>query len=445
MAFEKSSIVHKWLVQTNTVTQTVYTGLASFCLYSCVYAFRKTFSAATFEGMVFLHIDYKVWLVTTQVLGYAASKFAGIKIISELKATSRFAGISIMIFIAGLSWLLFGLVPAPYNIMFLFLNGFPLGLVWGMVFGYIEGRRNTDVLGAALAISFIFSAGFCKTIGGYLLRNWAVSETWMPFTASLLFLGPLLFFLWLMDQVPPPTSLDEQLRTKRKPMNAKDRSDFIREFLPGLIVIIALYAMLTAFRDFRDNFSAEIWRTLGYGNSPAIFTITEIPVSFACLITIGGIVFIKNNKKALLILNSLIIVGMMLLGFATYMFQRGLIAAPLWMTLIGLGLYLAYIPFNSSFFDRLIAAFNVTGTVGFVMYLADSFGYLGSVGVLFYKQFGQKDLSWLDFFINGSYLLSFIGSILALGSMIYFRRKKINGLPTSIEKHVLNEIDYKVA
>ncbi|MBY0432759.1 MAG: hypothetical protein K2U26_01475 [Cyclobacteriaceae bacterium] len=419
----KGSFVARWLGQTNTILFSVYTALAAFSLYTCVYAFRKTFSVATFEGIHYFDIDYKIWLVTFQVMGYAASKFAGIKIISELQAKSRAFGILLMVTIAGVSWLLFALVPAPYNIIFLFTNGFPLGLVWGMVFGYLEGRRNTDVLGASLAVSFIFSAGLCKSVGGYIMRDWHVSETWMPFTAALLFLLPLLIFLWLLDQVPPPSAEDEKLRTRRQPMSLEERKDFVRNFLPGLALIIGLYVFLTAFRDFRDNFSAEIWKSLGYGNSPEIFTTTEVPVSIACLVVIGSIVLIKNNYVALSAIQVLILAGTLITGISTYAFQEQLISAPVWMTLTGLGLYLGYIPFNSSFFDRLLATFKITGTVGFVMYLADSVGYLGSVFVMFYRNFGQRGLSWLEFFMKGAYVLSIFGFVLVIGSMIYFHRK----------------------
>ena len=34
--------------------------LASFGAYFCMYAFRKPFSVATFEGMEVFHIDYKI-------------------------------------------------------------------------------------------------------------------------------------------------------------------------------------------------------------------------------------------------------------------------------------------------------------------------------------------------------------------------------------------------
>jgi len=420
---KNESAITNWLKNTNGFLFSLYATLTAFCLYTCVYAFRKTYSAATFEGLRYAGIDYKVWLVTFQVVGYALSKFIGIKVISELKAHSRSFGILLMVSIAGISWLLFGLVPAPYNMIFLFSNGLPLGMIWGMVFGYLEGRRFTEVLGAGLSVSFIFSAGLCKSVGGYLIRDWGISETWMPFVASCIFILPLLLFLWLLDKLPPPSALDEQLRTKRQPMNSQERKNFVSSFLPGIILFVLGYMLLTTFREFRDNFSAEIWKTLGYGNSPAIFTTTEIPVSIIVLIVMGSIMVIKNNKLALMVNHGIIVFGMMLIGIATYFFEQQQLSAPVWMTLIGLGLYLGYVPFNSIFFDRLLAAFKYAGTVGFIMYVADSFGYLGSVGVLFFKQFGYANLSWLNFFIRAGYFISITGTLLISGSMIYFHYK----------------------
>src|SRR6187551_3726857 len=163
MVSTHKSPITTWLENTNAFWFALYTTVMVFSLYTSVFAFRKTFAVATFEGIEYLGISYKVWLVTFQVIGYAAAKFVGIKVISELKAASRAVGILVTVAVAGLSWMLFALVPAPYNIIFLFTNGFPLGLVWGMVFGYLEGRRYTEVLGAGLSVSFIFSAGLAKS------------------------------------------------------------------------------------------------------------------------------------------------------------------------------------------------------------------------------------------------------------------------------------------
>jgi hypothetical protein len=422
MVSSRESSITRWLKQTNSFSFTLYATLMAFGLYTCVYAFRKTFSVATFDGISYLGISYKVWLVTFQVVGYALSKFVGIKIISELKAASRFTGILLMVTVAGVSWLLFALVPRPYNIFFLFTNGLPLGLVWGMIFGYLEGRRFTEVLGAGLSVSFIFSAGFAKSAGGYVMQ-WGVSEFWMPFVTSCIFVLPLLVFLWLLDKLQPPTPLDELLRTKRQPMDVADRKRFLCTFLPGIILFTVAYMLLTTFREFRDNFSAEIWTSLGYRNSPEIFTATEIPVSIFVLAVMGSLMLIKNNHIAFMMNHVIIFLGMVLIGVSTMLFQQKLISPPVWMVLIGTGLYLGYVPFNSIFFDRLLASFKYIGTVGFMIYVVDAFGYLGSIAVLFFKEFGYANIGWTDFFIRIGYAISVVGGVLIISSMVYFYTK----------------------
>ncbi len=417
------SFITRNLRNTSSFWFTVYASLTGFCLYTSVYAFRKTFTAATFDELVYWGISYKIWLITFQVVGYGCAKFVGIKLISELRASARARGILIMVAISTVSWLFFALVPPPYNLVFLFTNGFPLGMVWGMVFQYMEGRRMTEVLGAALAVSFIFSGGLCRTIGGILMRDFGISEFWMPFVAACVFAIPFLVFLWLVDKIPPPTADDEELRTKRQPMDVHDRKKFLRSFLPGIVLFVLVYMLLTAFRDFRENFSADVWQALGFGDSPAIFTRTETPVSLGILVIMGSIMLIRNNKLALMVNHLIILAGMILLGVATLLFETAMIGAPAWMILIGTGLYMGYVPFNSMFFDRLIATFRYVGTVGFIMYVADAFGYVGSVGVLFLKEFSAPQMSYMQLFISGGYWVSVIGSVLILLSMLYFHRR----------------------
>jgi len=388
-----------------------------------VFALRKTYNVALYDEYVFAGIGYKVWMVLFQVVGYMLSKFIGIKVVSELKATSRAKGILLMSVIAALSWLLFAIIPMPYNLICLFFNGLPLGMVWGMVFGYLEGRKFTEVLGAALSVSFIFSAGFSKTVGKYIMTSWDVSEFWMPFVACRVFFGPLLLFHNMLDQVPPPNAEDETLRTKRQPMTGKERIHFTKTFLPGLVLLVLTYMLLTAFREFRDNFSANIWEALGYGNQPAVFTQTETIITLTLLALIGSLMIIKNNLKAMIVNHIIVLAGMITVGIANFAFEREWIGPLPWMTMVGMGLYFGYIQFNSIFFDRLIAAFKYISTVGFLIYLADSFGYVGSVMVMLYKEFGQKDVSWLRFFLDGGYIMSVSGSILILISLVYFVRK----------------------
>lgn len=416
----RSNVITRWLQNTHGFWFSLYATLAAFCLYTCIFAFRKSYTVGTFEGHSYWGVTYKSWMVIAQVIGYGLAKFAGIKLISELKSTFRVRGILIMTAIAGLSWFFFAITPPPYNIVFLFTNGLPLGMGWGLVFSYLEGRRFTEVLGAGVSVSFIFSSGFAKSVGGFVMKFWGVSEYWMPFVSACIFLLPLIIFLWLLNQLPPPDALDEELRTKRQPMNFAERKKFLLAFAPGLILLILTYTLLTAFRDFRDNYSADVWKILGYGNSPEIFTKTETPITLAILVIMGSIMFIRSNRNAFLINQAIVLCGMLLVGVATFLFDSGLISATPWMIMLGMGLYLGYVPFNSILFDRMIATFKYVSTVGFLIYLADAFGYLGSVGVLLYKELGQPSLSWLDFFIHAGYIMSVAGSILVIAAMIYF-------------------------
>lgn len=415
--------ITRWLESSHPLWFTIYTCITAFCLYTSIFAYRKTFTAATFDGISYAGINYKVWLVIFQTIGYGLSKFIGIKIISELRAASRAGGILLMAGIGGISWFFFAITPAPYNIIFLFTNGLPLGMVWGMVFGYLEGRRMTEVLGAALSVSFIFSAGFSRSAGAYFMQAWHVSEFWMPFVSCCVFLVPMLLFLWLLDKIPPPTATDEALRTRRAPMDRQERRHFTLTFLPGIIMFVIAYVLLTTFRDFRDNFSAEIWKTLGRGQSPEIFTKTETPVAIAVLLIMGSVMLIRRNITALMVNHVIVVMGMILIGGSTFLFESGMLAPEWWMILTGLGLYMGYVPFNCIFFDRLIAAFRYVGTVGFIMYVADSFGYLGNITVLFLKEFSYADTGWLDFITSAAYITSVAGAALMIGSLIYFHYK----------------------
>ena len=188
-----------------------------------MYAFRKPFTAAGFDSLTVAGIKYKDALIIAQLLGYTLSKFAGIKIIGELKNRHRGRNILLLIAIATVSLLLFAIVPAPYNIVLLVINGIPLGLVWGIVFSFLEGRRATEFMGSVMAVSFIFSSGFVKSVGKWLMLEQGISQWWMPLATGAVFIVPMLLFVYLLEQVPPPTAEDISQRSERKPMNSTER------------------------------------------------------------------------------------------------------------------------------------------------------------------------------------------------------------------------------
>lgn len=401
----------------------LFAALATFSVYTCMYGYRKAFTAASFPEELWLGMEYKVWLVISQVLGYMLSKFAGIRFIAESIGKNRSLTIVKLISISWVALLGFALVPTPYNILFLFANGFPLGLIWGLVFSYVEGRRATELMGAALASSFIFASGFAKTIGAWLTNTVGVAEHWMPFVAGALYFLPMLFFCTLLDAIPLPSEEDKAQRTVRLPMNKEQRRHFLKHFAPGLISLIIAYILLTILRDFRDNFSKELLVEVGYADKANVFAQTETIVAIVVLVSVSLLMLIKNNYAAFYFNHVLVIIGFLIAGISTLLFSIHALDPFYWFVCTGTGLYMGYIPINCLYFDRMIATFRVSANVGFVMYVADSFGYLGSVFVLLLKQFSGLQVSWVVFFSNFLYVACSVGIVCTIGAMLYYKRK----------------------
>lgn len=402
----------------------LYAALVTFLTYATVYAFRKPFTVGSFEQEpMVLGIHYKDALVISQVLGYMMSKFYGIRFISELKKIGRGRVILLLVAVSWLALLLFAWVPAPWNVVFLFINGFPLGMIWGVIFSYVEGRKATDFIGAALAVSFIFSSGFVKSVAKWLLIDFHITDQWLPFATGLIFLIPLLLFVFLLERIPPPSESDIQQRVLREPMNRLERKQFFRQFSTGIVLLILIYVFLTLFRDIRDNYAADMWKELGYGSQPSVFTATEIPITIAVLALISSMMLIRNNRQAFVVTHWIIVAGFLVAGVSSLLFVSGFLPPFQWMTWVGMGLYMGYIPFNCILFDRMIATFRQAGNVGFLMYLADSFGYLASVAVIVSKTIVNPNLPWTAVYSNGVILLSVAGIAATIFALGYFNKK----------------------
>lgn len=400
-----------------------YAALIAFCLYSSLFAFRKAFNVAAFEGFSLAGLNYKIILVITQVAGYMASKFYGIKFIASMKRIGRGRLILILAGVAWLSWLAFGLIPAPYNWPCLFFSGFPLGMLWGIVFSYVEGRRMTDFISAALAVSFIFGSGLAKSVASFVMEQLSVSEYWMPFATGAIFALPLIFFVVLMEKIPPPSEEDIQHRTVRLPMTGSQRIELVKTYGPGLFLLVLVYSLVTILREVRDSFMADMWRDSGDQFNLSVFAQTETIITVILLVLIASMVLVKQNFKALMLTHWIMGIGFLLSLLITIAYRQQSASTFYWMLGVGLGLYLVYIPFNSILFDRLIASFRITGNVGFLIYVADSFGYLGSVTVLLSKSVFNIQLSWLNFYQELVLVTGIIGLIATAGSMFYFKNK----------------------
>ncbi|HTD94578.1 MAG TPA: DUF5690 family protein [Chitinophagaceae bacterium] len=402
---------------------TIGAALVAFLAYSSVYAYRKPFTIVTFGGLKYWGVSYQTLLIISQGIGYMLSKFVGIKFISELKTLGRFKAGVLLTGVAWLCLLILGVVPAPWGMLLLLINGFTLGFMWGIIFSYLEGRRTTDLIGSFMAISFIFAGGFTRSVAKWLMINWGIAEKWVPFSTGLLFALPLLILLWLLDKVPPPDEEDIRQRTVRLPMTGIQRKNLLKQLGPGLLFAMLTYLFLTILRDVRDNYMVNIWTELGYGDRYSIFTKTETNTSLIMLLVMAMLVLINRNFKAFSIVHFVIATGLLISGISSALFITGHLDGASWMQLVGLGLYMGYIPFNCIFFERMIASFRLSGNVGFLIYLADAFGYLGSVGIMLTKEIMRLQNNWSQFYSHAAVIGSLIGLAAVLYSWFYFRNK----------------------
>ncbi len=435
-----------WLERAPSGVFVVVAVVAAFSTYFSMYAFRKPFAAAKFSGETLWDtaIGLKTAIVISQIIGYALSKYLGIKFCSEISPARRASTLVVLILWAELALVAYGWVPNGWKIIPIFFNGLPLGMVWGLVVWYLEGRRTSDILLVGLSCSFIVSSGIVKDVGrgmmeGSVANAWAViplvgpwiagllghvSEGWMPAITGLHFLPMFLASVWLLNQLPRPSAQDESERTRRVPMKGADRLAFVKEFLFGMVMLCIAYLFLTAYRDFRDNFQVEIMEDLGYpsAKNKAIISQTETMVMFGVMAALALLYFVRDNRRGLMATYGVMIVGTLMLGGSTLLLQWKLISGFWWMTLTGLGAYLTYVPYNSVLFDRTIASTRASATAVFAIYLADAIGYTGSVAVQLFKDIAWKNSSRLAFFQAFTWIMCGVGTLCLIASCLYFHR-----------------------
>jgi MFS family permease len=400
--------------------QSAWCVVAAFGTYACMYGFRKPFTAGTYPDAGNT-VDFKVWLVAAQVMGYTVSKFAGIRVIAEMRPEHRTRVLLGLIGIAELALLLFAWIPAPWNTVCLFLNGLPLGMVFGLVLGFLEGRKLTEAFVAGLCASFILADGFTKSVGAKLLAL-GVPGPWMPFTAGLVFLLPLLGFTWMLQQIPPPTLQDKEARSERTPMLRSERLAFLKRHGLGLGLVILAYLLVTVVRSLRADFAPEIWTALGTKGQPAVFTRSELWVTLGVIAVNGMAVVIRDNRRALLSSFGVSMAGLVLVLAAIAGLRGGLLTGFPFMVLLGLGMYIPYVAVHTTVFERLIALTRDRGNIGYLMYLADAIGYLGYVGVMLVRRLGKADTSFLPYFITLTGAAAIVGIAALAGALLCFRK-----------------------
>ena len=319
--------------------------------------------------------------------------------------------------------LLFAVTPRPWNFIWLFVNGLPLGMVFGLVLGFLEGRRMTESLSAGLCASFIVASGAVKSVGRSLVEDYRVDTYWMPFLTGLLFILPLMLFVWLLSHIPAPSAEDERLRSKRAPMSRADRYAFYRRHAAGLTGLLSIYVLLTITRSIRDDFAVEIWQQLGVTNQPDVFARSEFLVMLGVIVVNGLSILIRNNRTAFLTSVGLLTTGFAIVLTAVFGQQSGWLSPMSFMVLLGLGMYIPYVAFHTTVFERMLAAFREVGTIGYLMCLADLLGYLVYVAMMIFRNTASGEVGFLNLLVWVSVCVSVVSTVITVFPVFHFHRK----------------------
>ena len=398
-----------------------WAGGAALLSYALVYALRKPFTAATFDGLDFMGMDYKTATSIIQIAGYVLSKFMGIKWISELRREDRLRFIIASVSVAELSLLAFALLPVPYNVCALFFNGLSLGCMWGVIFSFIEGRRLTGILASIMGISIAFSSGLAKSLGLFLMNDLGVGCFWMPAVIGGFAFVLIILLAFILNALPAPSEEDIRSCTKRVPMDARQRKAIFFRFAPLLLMLFVANLFITIIRDVKEDFLVNIVDTSQF-SAWAISGIDGM-VTLIILALFILVSMIRDHQRVLYTLLWMVIGGTFLLVGISYYYEQLNLSPLVWMFLQSLGVYIAFLSFQTLFFERFVACFNIKGNVGFFIVSIDFIGYLGTVGVLIFKESFVAHLNWIEFYNTMVLTLGTACCFLFMGCILYFMHR----------------------
>jgi len=411
--------------------QLAIAAVAAFSTYFCMYAFRKPFTAATFDGQQLFGLELKSALVVSQLCGYMASKFIGIRVLAELPARRRAVTILALIGFAEVALVAFAYAPMPVRPILLFLNGLPLGMVFGIVLSYLEGRLQTEAMAAVLCSSFIISSGVVKSAGRWLIDTWSMNEFLMPGLVGGIFVVPLILSVFVLQRTPPPNAEDLRLRQERRPVTRDERWQLWRSCPTGLTGLIIVYIALTVIRTIRDDFGVEIWRSMGVTEKPSVFATTEIFVAVFASVLNGMLISIRGNLAALRTTFIMMGLSFLIVALSPMLFRQGELSPLTFMVTCGAGLYIPYVAFHTTVFERLVPLLRQPGNVVFLMYVADAFGYLGYSLVLTTRAVLDPQTSVLPLFCQALTGISVLAGMILLIAWINIRRTVTHSSRTS--------------
>ena len=278
------------------------------------------------------------------------------------------------------------------------------------------------------------SSGVAKSLGLYTLNVLHVSEFWMPALIGAIAFPLLCFTGWMMTRFPQPTAADIASRSVRVTLNGHQRWALFRRFMPLLIMLFAANLLLTVQRDIKEDFIVCIIDV----STVSSWAFAQID-SIATLVLLAAFALLSttyDHLKVLCILLVLSTCGMGTLAFLGANFEQVGLPTTIWLFLQSLCLDMAYLSFQTIFFERFIACFKIKGNVGFFIITIDFVGYLGTLALLLFKEFYASHIDWASFYNSMSLYIGIVCCLAFIGSLVYMIQvRKRNDCPLPEKAH----------
>ena len=283
------------------------------------------------------------------------------------------------------------LSPAPgAKVAAVFFSSFCSSWIYGMMVTYLEGRRSTEALIAISSMCLAYTGNLSRGVGRAVL-NAGVSPEMMPLLIGTAAWVPACGLLLVLDRAPKPSEADVAARSRRVPMDLPAKRRFLSRWGGGVFLMMLAYALVTGVRSVRDLYSAQIFAAaMNVEEAPAwIFLVADAPgavLSAAALVAVG---IIRDSRRAMLAMILLMVIAITLGLGATALFQLNILGGVAWQLCLGTSVFVTYSLLSTPFYERMFAATRTEGTISFLVFASDCFGYVVTTTLLLYQDFGS--------------------------------------------------------
>jgi hypothetical protein len=409
-------------------------GCVAFSFYTSLYFIKTSLFAARWDGQLWRGIELKTALALSQSLGYLVGKLPAAILVPTLDLPQLPRAALVVLWSSGALTVCAGLAPGTLGVPCSALAAVFLASGWSLVVRFTEGRARTDAIVSVVSISWISASGLVKSVGALLMQI-GLSEGLMVVACTLGGTAAATAAAIAMGAQPRPSAADEVLRGKRQRIVSirADGARLLSRHGVGIGLTTLAYALCGTLRVFRDLFLPELFAELGADGRPEAFVFSEAALALLVSAAVGCFSRVADNWRALNAILALAIAGMCLVSVATLAWRARVLGGLAWVSCVGAGVLIAYMPVGCLLYDRLLGASGEQLTTTLLVIVSDAAATAGASALLLYKQFlwprvaarrggldGVGDVS--AFFASTSSAVGGAAAMLMLGSLVAFNR-----------------------